>query len=268
MSELSVVQDGTPTETIVALDGGQVTPAEPADGEPVAAPAEENKEEPKAEEQPKKNHEQRRWERLLRERAEFKAKVELYEKMQTQQQPVQDNGEPKREQFTDDLSYLEARQDFQLKKIASQVTRPQQQNNWIDKENAIRESIPDFDDVMEDARDRGITIPQPSADAISSSDIGPEIQYHLAKNPKEAERLWSLANPVDQIRAIGKIEAAIEARKNVKPVKISAAPKPIAPVKTTGVPESVDRDRLNDAEWFELRRKEKLAAQKRAYGIA
>lgn len=256
-------------ESKVALDGGQVTPIEPTDGE--QKPVEEVKkdepktEEPKTEEQ-KKNHDQRRWERILRERAEYKAKAEFLEKMQTQQVAAQNTGEPKREQFPDDLAYLEARQDYKLKQIAEKAA-PQPQNNWSAKEDAVRSAIPDFDDVIEDARDRGITIPQPSADAIASSEIGPEIQYYIAKNPREAEKLWRLSNPVDQIRAIGRIEASIEAEKNKKPVKVSAAPKPIAPVKTHGGPIEIDRDKLSDKEWRELRNKEKLARWKQEHGI-
>lgn len=246
-------------ENQVVLDGGQVTPVEPADGE--QKPVEEVKQEDKKPEEPKKNHDQRRWERLMRERAEFKAKAELLEKMQIQQtaQP-QETGEPKRENFPDDISWYNAVRKYDREQILAQVQQPKQpQNNWVAKEEAARSAYSDFDDVMEDARDQGLTIPQAAADAITSSDLGADIQYHLAKNPKEAERLWALANPVDQIRAIGRIEAAIEAKKKA-PVKVSAAPKPIAPVRTTDGVAEIDRDKLTDKEWFEMRRKERQKA--------
>ena len=230
--------------------------------EPVveAVEGEVKKEEIPAE--PKKNHEQRRWERLLRERAEFKAKAEYLEKMQTQAVTPQINsGEPTRESFDSDLSYLEARQDYKLK-LATSNQPNQPQSNWVDLEEKARESYSDFDEVMEDARD--IMIPQASADAIASSSFGADLQYYLAKNPNEAKRLWAMSNAVDQIRAIGKIEASIEAKKHAKPIKASSAPKPITPVKTTGGEVEVDLDKLSDKAYFDLMKKRKMQAMRMA----
>jgi hypothetical protein len=45
-------------------------------------------------------------------------------------------------------------------------------------------------------------------DAITDSELGPEILYHLGLNPAEAERISKLS-PVSQVREIGKLEASL-----------------------------------------------------------
>lgn len=241
-----------------AVNNEQVTPVEQVDGE--QKPVDEAKPvEPKAEE-PKKNHDQRRWERLLSERAEYKAKLEMYEKMNSQQRPENDTGEPKREQFQDDISWINAVRKYDRELIKQEIMSIQQPQNSEAKLEKARQSYPDFDDVIQEAKFSNIQIPDDAFKAMLNSDLEHDIRYYIAKNPNEAEKLWSYSNPYDQIKAIGRIEAKIEASKNAKPVKVSQAPKPITPVKTNGVPETVDRDKLSDREWFELRRKERQKA--------
>jgi len=255
---------GTPaSENETNLDVSHETPEGKAiEGAEVKPP---EKKEPEV---PKKNHDVRRMRKFMERAFTAEGELKAYREMQAQQAAAaQESGEPKRDQYQDDLSYLEARQDHRFKQIEARQQPSQPRNNWVEKEDAARTAIPDFDDVMDEARESGITIPQAAADAIASSILGPEIQYYIAKNPKEAERLWRNQIPVDQIRAIGRIEATIEAKKNSKPVKISAAPKPITPVRANGGEVDIDRDKLSDKDWQALRKKEKINAYKKVQGI-
>ena len=77
---------------------------------------------------------------------------------------------------------------------------------WASKQETVRKSIADYDEVMGGAD----TVVAPYiTDAILTSDRGPEVAYHLAKNPALAEKLNRLS-PIAAAREIGRIEAALE----------------------------------------------------------
>jgi signal recognition particle GTPase len=76
--------------------------------------------------------------------------------------------------------------------------------------------------------------------AIMESDVGPQIAYHLAKNPDEAHEIASLS-PIGQARRIGQLESKILTG-GIKPpeVPVSKAKPPVAPVKGDGAKSKPD----------------------------
>jgi len=238
------------TKPDVSHETPEEKPVEETDGKPA------EKKEP---ETLKENHDVRRMRKFM-ERA-FKAEAELnaFHKVQAQQAvAAQEPGEPVRDQFQDDLSYLEARQDYRLKKTIESIKPVEKQDTgtFFAREEKAREVYRDYDEAIEDAVD--VMIPPTAVDAINSSELGPDLKYFFAKNPKEAERLMRTERPVDQARIIGQIEARIEAKKNLKPQKVSAAPKPISPVKTTTGEVAIDQDKMNDKEYWAWRKRQPL----------
>jgi len=232
-----------------------VEPVEPVEVvEPVVA--EEGKEqvetnaEPKEPEEPKKqehaNRAQKRIDKLTREKYLLQGELEAMRRMQgvnAQPQPEADQ-KPTRAQFQSDDEFIEALTDYKVSKamstaeskITQTASKAKIETAWSGKVESARKEYADFDDVLEDVAD--VAISDAVSDAIIESDFGPDIQYYLAKNPAEVDRLNALS-PASAARAIGRIEAGIEAQKaKGKPaVKPSAAPEPIKPVKASGAVE-------------------------------
>ena len=142
--------------------------------------------------------------------------------------------EPRIDQFESPDAYAEAR----AQHLAEQIVRTreiQRQQTEItsayhDREEDARGKYDDFDQV---AYNPSLRITDVMAQTIQSSDIGPELAYHLGTNPKEADRISRLA-PLVQAREIGKLEAKLAAAPPVVK-KTSSAPAPFAPVTARGV---------------------------------
>ena len=91
---------------------------------------------------------------------------------------------------------------------------------------------------------------------ILSSEHGAAIAYHLAKHPDEAAQIAGM-DPVDQLRALGRLEARFEKTPEpVKPKATTKAPKPPSPVTgTSAAVPRIDGD-IEFAEYEKLRRAE------------
>lgn len=102
---------------------------------------------------------------------------------------------------------------------------------YQDREETARAKYEDFEQVAYNPR---LTISDAMAQTIQSSDIGPEIAYHLGTHPTEAARIAKLA-PLAQAKEIGMIEAKLSAAPpTIK--KTTNAPAPISPVTAKGTP--------------------------------
>jgi hypothetical protein len=126
---------------------------------------------------------------------------------------------------------------------------------YHDKEEEARAKYDDFQQV---AYNPSLSISSVMAQAIQSSDIGPELIYHLGVNPKEADRIARLP-AVLQAKEIGRLEATMASNPPVR--KTSTAPAPIAPVtaRTTGSsaydttdPRSIKA--MSTSDWIEAER--------------
>ncbi len=121
------------------------------------------------------------------------------------------------------------------------------------KEAEFALTVKDYNEVVYDS---SLHISQSMAEAIKASDIGPELSYHLGKNPDIAARIAVLPASVAG-RELGKLEAVLEAGKAKASEKsVSQAPAP-AKTKLRGASASLKvattdpaSDELSDAEWF------------------
>jgi len=99
---------------------------------------------------------------------------------------------------------------------------------------AFEEKFPDFEQIAK-APTHHVT--DVMAQAIISSELGPEIAYHLGLNPKESNRIATLP-PLEQIKAIGRLEVKLADNPPAK--KTSSAPAPISPVTARGNAKTLD----------------------------
>lgn len=132
--------------------------------------------------------------------------------------------------------------------------------SYHEREEEARNKYDDFEQVAYNPK---IPITDTMADAIRSSDVGPDIAYHLGMTPSEAKRIAQLP-PIQQAREIGKIEAKLAAAPVVK--KSTSAPAPITPVNasTKGSPSYDTTDprsvkSMSTSEWIEAERKRQIA---------
>lgn len=159
-------------------------------------------------------------------KAERKLRREL---MQAQEQNQAPTAPPKREQFSTPEDYAEALADFKVQqKMAEREQQKQQRESksaFEEREDEARSKYPDYKQV---AYSDDVRITPEMADAIFSSDVGPEIAYWLGKNIDESYRISKLS-PLAQAREIGKIEASLNTA-NPPAKKPSSAPEPIKPL--------------------------------------
>lgn len=154
------------------------------------------------------------------------------------------------DEYTEALSEFKANEivekrlkdrDEQSAKKTAEDTRTK---TWRERSAAAAAVITDLDAVLS-ASD--ISMTQAMQDAIMDSEVGPQVAYHLAKNPAVAERIYALS-PIAAAREIGRIEAEIlrtakpepneegdtpaaeAAADTPPPVKRSKAPPPPTPV--------------------------------------
>lgn len=94
---------------------------------------------------------------------------------------------------------------------------------WKDRSDKFTAETPDFQEaIMSD----DVQITPIMGQAILTSEIGPQVAYHLAKNPKEATEIAAM-QPHAQLLALGRLEARLSAPP--KP-KTTTTPDPISPI--------------------------------------
>lgn len=120
-----------------------------------------------------------------------------------------------------DLAKYEARQEFRKQAEEDAAARQAQEieQGYAQREAATAEKYDDYQKAV--YRSQWVCTPV-MADAIKTSEGGPEVAYHLAKNPAEARRIAALT-PIAQVREITRLE-----------VKLTSAPPPKT---TTSAPE-------------------------------
>lgn len=232
--------------------------------EATAAP--EVSEKPEGEEKPEKASRKNR--RSYQERiAQLTAQLRQAERERDEKvaKPVAEEKAPKREDFDDYETYIEARAEFKAIKAAEQrlaeaesKSRQRQEQQQAEQQHAqfqqVRastidkgiETYPDFEDV---ALDDDIPITEPMADALLLSEKGHDIWYYLGKHPEVAEKIAGM-NPVQQIKEIGRLEERLGGK------QVSAAPKPTTTVQPRGASSNALSDNLPIGEWMKRRREE------------
>jgi hypothetical protein len=171
---------------------------------------------------------------------------------QLSEQPKEDK-KPARENFTSEAEFHEAlgrwsaREELRAKDAAEEQRQKQESDQEIVKAHTqrledARKSHEDFDDVIEDS---GIEVSREAALAIYQLENGPEVMYHLATHPDDADILREMS-PIRQIAALGHISASLgSAERSQPPPKTkSRAPAPIKPGGAAPSKSSVPLDQM------------------------
>lgn len=172
-------------------------------------------------------------------------------------------GPPKREQFETYEAYIDARAEWKAAEAFKQLQQKaegarqqeavrQRESTWQRRVSKAAAEIEDFESVvMSDA----LAISPVMAEAMKDSEIGPQIAYHLGKNPSEALRISQLS-PAAQAREIGKIEAQLENKAAEPAKKPSKAPPPIEPVNGRSGTATPDLASMTQAQYEAQRKKD------------
>jgi hypothetical protein len=192
-------------------------------------------------------------------RAELAAQVRATAPVKEPATPAEAPGKPIAENFPDYEQYIEALTDWKLETREAERAKAELKSRneavakasleaWQAKAEAVKAEHPDYDSAIADA---AIPITPAMHEAIFGSDLGPQLAYHLAKNPEECKRLAALT-PVAAVRALGRLEASLAADTAVpqtqKPAPKTAAPLPKPPAVLGGsAAPSVDLDKCSMA---------------------
>lgn len=208
------------------------------------------------------------------EAAELRGKVKPVE--QEKPAPVAEpEGKPIAANFDDAFKYAEAlsewttnqalaKRDNEAKERTAAEARDTIARTFQERQDEFKKSTADYAETL-DASD--LKVSNELRDAIVESDVGPQILYHLGKNPEDAVRIGKLTVG-GMLREIGKLEARFEKKSAPEPApkpkaEISAAPAPIAPLKGgNGAPEvpinSKGEFTGTPKQWRDLRRAGKI----------
>ena len=175
-----------------------------------------------------------------------------------EQPPVaQIQTEPKVDDFSTYEDYLSALADHradakvnakfaEMQQAESQKTaarqRAERDQAFQAKVQDFREAHDDFDSVVQNP---SLPISQDMVTLLNISDKGPELLYHLGKNPNEAARIAAL--PRDHAAMeMGRLEARLGA---IRPKTSTSAPPPIEPLSEGRGSLSKDQDKMTSSEW-------------------
>lgn len=194
---------------------------------------------------------------------------------------------PKKSDFETVGDYTEALTEYLVEKKAKAAGEASKAQSEQDRAKAAAEEIagtfatrqqefmkatPDYEEVVGDSE---LDIPNAGMQYLVESEMGPRLAYHLAKNPKEAERLSSLS-PTRVIAELGKLEARLESDAKPKEApkgdpapqntrQVSRAPAPVSPLNGESAT-AVEKDpsQMSFQELRALREKQKQSGTWRA----
>jgi hypothetical protein len=162
--------------------------------------------------------------------AEFEQRAQAAQAAQLHQEELKP---PKREDFEDPDAYADALTDYKVEKrlrerdaqqaesLRQQTVQTQEEvlnKRWSAAVADVKARLPDYDQVT----NSDIQISGAMAHAMREASNGPEIAYHLGKNPDEAARIAALP-PVQALMEVGRISAQLAGQAK-KPVSRTAAP--------------------------------------------
>ncbi len=189
------------------------------------------------------------------ERQKREAVEKKLQEMEVKHAPKPTDAKPEAKDFADAFQYAEALSAWSvqdaLKKQAeneaqtkAEAARLETVKVWQKNQNAFKAQTPDYDAMIQSS---AVVVSNEITQAILESELGPQLLYHLAKNPEEAKALSALTTAA-ALRKLGKLEAKLETTekpatqlKDVSPVEVSRAPTPITPLKGgTGADIAID----------------------------
>lgn len=268
-----------PTEQPASEDEPSSAPADGEKPPEVSRTADESETPGEGEDAPKPKADggfQRRIDKLTRKIHDQEREIEALKRASNPAPSAEPStaGDPDKEPQQDDFGnyedYLKAVGRYEarqaIKEEREALERKQAEEAFVKRLEPTKAKHADFDEVIQSAGD--IVIPDAAVAAIQHSDDPGEIMYHLAMHPEEAEKLAGM-NPIQQVRAIARIEAQISSaeQKPAEPptpkpkVAASSAPPPLKPVPGSSTerpkfdPHTADS---SDPRWAE-RRKQRIA---------
>jgi len=183
-----------------------------------------------------------------------------------------DPGEPKQEDFKTVGEYTRALTKYEVakakrealanaEKSTQQAQAAERGETFIKRQSEFMKAHPDYEEVVEGAN---FEVPHVGLQFMVESEYGPQLAYHLAKNPDIAERLRTLS-PGRVIAELGKLEAKFE--KQPEPAtpavaatpSVSRAPAPITPIEGKTTPVQQDPAKMNFRELREYERQREAA---------
>lgn len=255
---MSEVEDGTvvPEETAEAPAPEEVQTDETEESSPSP---EDTSAEP--EEKPKAKGVQKRIDELTANwRAEQRRAEQLQEAL-LRQQPSQPETEappvtsekPQADAFNSYEEYIEALTDWKVDQKQSELeevsARRREADAAAQREQTFQSRAVAFESEHDDfkavAMNPLLPVSDAMAQAVQSSEAGPQLLYHLGQNPEEAARIHQLP-PVAAAMEMGRLEAVLTA---TQPNRQTSAPNPIEPLEGGQGTVNKDPDKMTMAEW-------------------
>lgn len=241
MADEAIVQVKTPEADQEAVDEVKTPEGDKAEAKPEGDEDHREREETPAERRKRQREARERTEADLRD---AKARLERIKKASQGAQ------EPKRDDFDDPDEYIAARAAWRSSEAFAQQQQAMAQaeideitaasaeaakDAWRAQAEDARSKYPDFDQKVGNPN---LPISEAMAAAITHSEIGGELAYHLASNPAEAFRISQLPPAVAGLE-MGKIEVALT---RPAPKTETKAPPPIETLEGSAQP---SKDPLN-----------------------
>ena len=209
-------------------------------------------------------------ERAKEEAAYWRGQAEAKKTPEPVAQPEPVNNGPTPDQFATYEDYLDARAAFkaeqtykalrekerqEAKEEATKAAEEKEEQSFKSKVEEFKAKTPDFEDTV---RNPDLRISKVMYEAMRETEVGPQIAYHLGKNPQESARIAGLS-PIAAIKEIGKLEAKFskEPAPTVQTKTISDAPEPTSIVQGTTNGQK-DPSKMTDDEWFAWDKAERM----------
>ena len=142
-------------------------------------------------------------------------------------------------------------------KVQTQIESGQVEQGFRARETAFESEVSDYVDVVygETNGQRNWQASPEMADELRISEIGPEMTYHLAKNPELASEISSLS-PRETVRRMTLLESDLKSEKAKVSKSVSEAPDP--PPKIPSGDKGLEKDPsdMSDSEFSKWRRKQ------------
>lgn len=180
-------------------------------------------------------------------------------------QPQPTNERPVLEQFDSYESFTEALTDWKAtqavqtalqqreaaqRQAEEQRLQAERARTWEQRATDATTRYADFNEV---ALNRDLPVSPAMAEVIQSVDNGPDVLYHLGRNPAEAARIAALS-PAQAAFALGSLAASLSA----PPTKATPrpVPQPINPLAGGNAAPATDPDNMSSDQWLAWRREQ------------
>jgi hypothetical protein len=144
-------------------------------------------------------------------------------------------------------------------KARTQIESGQIDQEFRTRETTFESEVSDYEDVVygEVNGQRKWAASPTMTDELRFSEIGPEMAYHLAKNPEIASEIASLSNR-ETVRRMTLLEASLKSEKAKKGKSVSDAPPPTPkiPAGDAGLEKKITDPDLSNKEFDKMRRKQ------------